>query len=118
MVIWLYCHIKVIMMTQYNLAVLKAEIIKSIAHPTRLMMVEALAGGEMCVSELNEMFEVDHSTISKHLTIMKKAGVLSDRKEGLKVYYRLEVPMILNFIGSITSVVENRLRSQLDALEG
>ncbi|OGC94269.1 MAG: transcriptional regulator [candidate division Zixibacteria bacterium RBG_16_53_22] len=99
-------------------AQLKADVLKALGHPTRLMMVEALAGGERCVCELNELVEADHSTISKHLAILKQAGVVSDRKEGLKVFYRLEVPCIMRFLGCVTSVVESRSTRHLAAVKG
>ena len=102
----------------YGIAALKAEVLKSISHPARLMMVEMLAEKELCVCEINEAIEADHSTISKHLSILKKAGVVSDRKEGLKVYYKLEVPCIMKFISCITSVVESRAKKELSVLKG
>ncbi|MCP4580648.1 MAG: winged helix-turn-helix transcriptional regulator [candidate division Zixibacteria bacterium] len=97
---------------------LKAEVLKALGHPTRLLIVEMLADGERCVCELNENIEADHSTISKHLSILKKAGVLTDRKEGLKVYYKLEVPCILKFTDCITNVIESRTKRELSALKG
>ncbi len=101
----------------YQLAELKADVLKAISHPTRLMIVEMLADGEKCVCELNESFDADHSTISKHLSVLKRAGVVSDRKEGLKVFYKLEVPCIVNFINCITSVIETRAWKDLSALK-
>ena len=102
----------------YQLAELKADVLKAISHPTRLMIVEMLAAGEKCVCELNEAFDADHSTISKHLSVLRKAGVVSDRKEGLKVFYKLEVSCIVNFINCITSVIETRAQKDLSALKG
>jgi ArsR family transcriptional regulator len=101
---------------QYELATLKAEILKALAHPTRLLMVEALAKGERCVCELNELVPADHSTISKHLSILKKAGILSDRKEGLKVFYRLETPCVLQFMGCVVSAISSRTQKELSLL--
>ena len=106
------------MKREFELACLKAEVIKAVAHPTRLIMVEALKDGERCVCELNELFDADHSTISKHLSVLRNAGVVSDRKEGLKVFYKLEVPCILNFSGCITEVVETKARRQLGVVKG
>lgn len=97
-------------------AELKAEVLKALAHPTRLMIVESLAKGERCVCELNELFEADHSTVSKHLAILKQAGLVNDRKDGLKVYYSLECPCILNFIKCINDVILSRARKDLKVL--
>jgi DNA-binding transcriptional ArsR family regulator len=101
----------------YQQAELKAEVLKALAHPTRLMIVERLAKGERCVCELNELFEADHSTISKHLAILKQSGLVSDRKDGLKVYYRLECPCIIEFINCVSSVIATRAQKDLSAIK-
>ena len=96
---------------------LKAEVLKALGHPTRLLIVEMLAKGEKCVCEINEAIAADHSTISKHLSVLRNSGVVSDRKQGLKVYYKLEVPCLLKFIDCITSVIESRAKKEMFALE-
>jgi ArsR family transcriptional regulator len=96
---------------------LKAGVLKALAHPTRLLMVEALAEGERCVCELNKLVDADHSTISKHLSILRQAGVISDRKEGLKVFYRLEVPCIINYLECIDRVISVQAQKHLTALK-
>jgi DNA-binding transcriptional ArsR family regulator len=100
----------------YELAEIKADVLKAMAHPTRLYMLEMLAKGERCVCELNELVDADHSTISKHLTILKQSGLVSDRKEGLKVYYKLEVPCVLDFMKCITKVISVRAQKHLTAI--
>lgn len=87
---------------------LRAQIIKSLAHPTRLRIVEQLAVRETCVCELQELTGGDMSTVSKHLSVLRNAGIVEDRKEGLKVFYSLRVPCILNFLGCIDTVLESR----------
>ena len=72
----------------------KARVIQAMAHPSRLLMIDALAYGERCVCELQELVGSDITTVSKHLKLMKDAGLVEDRKEGLKVYYRLKLPCI------------------------
>ncbi len=84
----------------------KADIIKALAHPSRLAMVEALAGGEMCVCHLQELVGSDMSTVSKHLSLLKHAGIVRDRKEGLWVHYSLRTPCVLDFLGCIEAMVE------------
>ena len=83
----------------------KASVIKALAHPSRLAMVEALADGERCVCELQALVGSDMSTVSKHLTILKHAGIVSDRKQGLWVYYSLRTPCVAGFLGCIDAVV-------------
>jgi len=69
----------------------KVEILKALAHPTRLFIIETLAGrdGERCVCELVDELPYAQSTISKHLSILRQAGLVQTRKEGLNVYYTL-----------------------------
>ncbi len=91
----------------------RAKIIKAMAHPTRLFIVDELAkAGERCVCELTEMVGADMSTVSKHLAILKEAGLVQDRKCGSAVYYRLRVKCITNFFECVESVVKCNAREQ------
>jgi DNA-binding transcriptional ArsR family regulator len=83
----------------------RARIIKALAHPTRLAIAEALGEGEVCVCELQGIAGSDMSTVSKHLAVMKAAGVVADRKEGLRVYYRLQCPCLLRFLECVDAVI-------------
>ncbi len=95
----------------------KVEILKALAHPTRLYIVETLAGkeGERCVCELVEELSYAQSTISKHLTILRKAGLVRTRKEGLKVYYALAHPEIKDFLDRLDEL-ESRVELALPRL--
>ena len=84
----------------------KSEVFKALGHPSRLLIVEELANGERCVCELVDMVGADFSTVSKHLSLLKKAGVVEDRREGKMVIYRLRVPCILRFMDCIEAVLE------------
>jgi ArsR family transcriptional regulator len=84
----------------------RARIIKAMAHPTRLFIIDELSRGEKCVCELTEMIGADISTVSKHLSVLKKAGMVDMDKRGLQIYYSLRTPCILNFFGCIESVIE------------
>lgn len=91
----------------------KAQVIKAMAHPSRLMMIDALADGERCVCELQELVGSDMSTVSKHLSVLKSAGIVNSRKEGLQVYYSLRVPCILKFLGCIDNVIREDLEHRM-----
>lgn len=91
----------------------KAVLIKALAHPTRLWMVEKLSEGERCVCKFTEEIDSDFSTISKHLSILKQAGIVEDRKQGKQVFYKLKVPCILNFMNCIESIIKNRVKDQV-----
>ena len=84
----------------------KARMIKALAHPTRLFMVEELSRGERCVCELRDMVGADISTVSKHLALLKSAGIVADDKRGLQVFYRLKTPCVLGFFDCIQKVQE------------
>lgn len=92
----------------------RAEIVKALAHPTRLMMVDKLSAGECCVCDLQALAGADMSTVSKHLAVLKRAGFVQDEKRGLKVFYRLCCPCLGGFFGC----VENVLRRRAETLAG
>ncbi len=91
----------------------QARVIKALAHPTRVFLVEKLASGPCCVCELAEAADGDLSTISKHLSVLKAAGILLDERRGTQVFYSLRVPCILNFfqcVGAVLVAVANEHR--------
>lgn len=101
MAIWQYSHMK--KPTAYYEK--RALIAKAIGHPTRLLMIDVLAEGECCVCELNKLVAVDQSTLSKHLAVLKNAGIIIDTKKGLNVYYRLKCNCVLSFFECATGVL-------------
>ena len=84
----------------------KTKVLKALAHPARLWMVEQLERGELCVCELVEGLGLDFSTVSKHLLVLKNAGVVADDKRGKQVFYSLRVPCVLKFMHCIESVIK------------
>lgn len=90
----------------------RTRVIKALAHPTRLFIVEELEKGERCVCDLTAMIGADVSTISKHLSVLRQAGIVADDKRGNQVFYCLKVPCILNFFGCVESVL-NSQRSEV-----
>lgn len=91
----------------------RAAIMKAMAHPTRLFIVDELSRNERCVCELTDMVGVDVSTVSKHLSVLKAAGIVDDEKRGLQVWYSLKMPCVLKFFGCIESVLESNVRKQM-----
>lgn len=94
----------------------QAAVIKAMAHPTRLFIVDQLSRGERCVCELTEMIEADISTVSKHLSVLKNAGIVRDEKRGTQVYYTLTMPCVMNFFSCVRSVIESRAKEQMNLL--
>ncbi len=75
-----------------------AEIMKALAHPTRLFIIELLKEGELCVCEITEKVGADISTVSKHLKILRKCGILADRREKNKIFMRLAIPCVVDTV--------------------
>lgn len=99
---------------------MKADILKALAHPARLAIIEFLAAsGERCVCEIAEHIEGagDRTMISKHLSVLRAAGLVTDRKEGLRVFYRLDCPCVARFLLCIKQMVEERVRREHEMLE-
>jgi len=95
----------------------RAKIVKAMAHPARLFIVDELSrNGERCVCELTEMVGTDMSTVSRHLAVLKGAGLVEDEKRGQMVYYRLRVKCVLNFFDCIESVMACNAKSQQELL--
>lgn len=102
----------------YQQAKVRADILKALAHPVRILIVNALVKGERCVCELNKLAEIDQSGLSRHLAMLKKVGILSDRREGMKVYYRLETPCILKAFECAVDVLKADVKRRNDHLVG
>lgn len=85
---------------------LRARIIGALSHPTRLLVVETLAGGGRTVSELTELVPVDISTVSRHLSILRNAGIIEATIEGNRRRYTLRTPCVLNFLSCIEDIIE------------
>ena len=80
-----------------------AEFFKALGHPTRLWIVEQLTTREHCVCEFVEAVGDKFPTISRHLSILKDAGVIADRREGKSIYYRLACPCITMMLECLKS---------------
>ncbi len=78
--------------------VVTSQVFKALGHPARLEFVRQLRDGERCVCELVDVVEAGWSTVSRHLSVLKEAGIIEDEKRGLQVFYRLKLPCVLEFI--------------------
>lgn len=75
-----------------------ADVLKAVAHPVRLRIVELLEGGERSVTELQEALGVTQSLTSQHLSQMRMRGILASRREGTLVYYSIANPDVVRVI--------------------
>jgi len=91
---------------------LKAEVFKAMGHPLRLGVIEFLRDGEKCVCEIVDHLGTGMSNISKHLSVLKNAGIVTDRRDGLKMMYSLTMPCALDFARCVEGTVIKRLEEQ------
>ncbi len=94
-----------------------AEILKAIANPVRLFIIEELNKGEKSLGEFNKLLHIDISTISRHLTTLKKAGVIESKKKGTQVYFRLKIPCVVNFLECAENVLKESVQEKMKILE-
>ncbi len=91
----------------------QAQVLKALAHPSRLLMVDELAKGERCVCELAELVGAQMATVSRHLSLLKNAGIVEDEKRGMQVFYSLKVPCVLNFFKCVAAVRKDSAKKEL-----
>jgi len=105
-------------MTRKDQALLhaKARVLKALGHPTRLFMVQELSKGERCVCSFAEQVGADFSTVSKHLTVLKHAGLVDDEKRGQQVFYHLRVPCVMQFMNCIEAVLKSNAAASAELL--
>ncbi|UCG49799.1 MAG: winged helix-turn-helix transcriptional regulator [Phycisphaerales bacterium] len=89
----------------------QAEIAKALSHPVRIAVVNFLKDGEQCVCDIAEYVGAERSNVSRHLAVMVNAGLLSYRKQGLKVIYELRCPCILEFFVCIGGVLKQQVEA-------
>jgi ArsR family transcriptional regulator len=95
----------------------RAKVLKALAHPTRLFIVDELSQSkERCVCELTEMVGADISTVSKHLAILKEAGIVEIEKRGAAVYYRLAICCVPNFLTCVENVLKTNAQQRQKVL--
>jgi ArsR family transcriptional regulator len=75
-----------------------ADKFKALGHPARVEMVKLLSRGERCVCDLVESVGLGWSTVSRHLSVLKNAGIIDSEKRGLQVFYRIKLPCVGDFI--------------------
>ncbi len=95
-----------------------SAVFKALGHPSRVYIVEKLKEADHCVCELGELIGVDMSTVSRHLSILKKAGIVKDRKEGTTVYYSLACDCLTQMLSGVENIIRMQLESQIAALSG
>lgn len=94
----------------------RAGIAKALSHPSRLLMLDALSEGDLCVCELTEFVGADQSTVSKHLAVLRNAGIIETRKDGTMTMCRLRIQCLQGFWSCVESVLQQNLQDQQCAI--
>ena len=95
---------------------MKAEVIAAAGHPIRLAIIDYLKDGEQCVCDIAQHVDAKRSNVSRHLGVLLKAGVVSQRKDGLKMMYALRTPCILNFMKCVEGVLRENAKEASQVL--
>lgn len=94
----------------------RAGVLKAVGHATRLFLVDLLAAGPRCVCELTAQVGADTSTVSRHLAVLRQAGVVADERRGTQVFYRLATPCVLELLNCGGRVAREAVESRARAL--
>jgi len=89
----------------------RARVMKALASPARLRLIDQLKGGERCICELQPLFRQDKSTLSRHVAALRNAGIVRERRDGVRVYLSLATPCILNIFDCMSGVLKKTGRS-------
>ncbi|MBQ9405135.1 MAG: winged helix-turn-helix transcriptional regulator [Desulfovibrio sp.] len=95
----------------------QAKIFKALGHPARLLMVDALRSGEKCVCELQSLTGLDMSTVSKHLSLLREAGVVSSEKRGTSIYYRIALCCLDSFLACSSEMIKCRVLQECSMIQ-
>ncbi len=88
---------------------LKANILKALGQPTRLKILELLRNGERCVCEIFPAIQEEQSNVSRHLALLKATGILTSRKEGQMVHYRLRDPQVFKLLDGVSALLKDHI---------
>ncbi len=91
---------------------LKAEVLKALAQPTRLKILECLRGGERCICEIIPAVGGEQSNISRHISLMQKSRLVTTRKDGVKVMVKVTDPKIFAILDQVGVILKNQMSVQ------
>lgn len=94
---------------------MKAEIFKAMGQPTRLRILELLQANEMQAGRIAAQVGTEAPTVSKHLALLRKQGLIVERREGSQAFYRGTIPHLIGFMWCVEKAVQQRLDSQMSS---
>ncbi len=89
---------------------IKADFLKALAHPMRLQIIELLKDGERNVGSIMKILNMQQSSLSRHLTVLREAGILKSRQQGTVIYYDIENHDIFHVLRPMAEMLRKRLR--------
>ena len=92
----------------------RAQVFKALAHHSRLLILDELMRSERCVCDLTALVGSDISTVSKHLSVLKAAGVVQVERRGAQIWYRLRMKCVASFFGCVESELQQQACEQWD----
>ncbi len=95
---------------------IQAELLKALAHPVRLQILEILRDGEQCVCHIEAVLGQRQSYISQHLMLLRKVGLVTDRKDGLRVYYSVRDSSVYAVLDVARNLASRQAQKQGRAL--
>ncbi|WP_066634364.1 ArsR/SmtB family transcription factor [Desulfolucanica intricata] len=105
-------------MVEKNIIKMKAEILKALAHPTRVRILANLREGEKCVCEIIDNLAIEQSNISQHLAVLKKLDLVTFKKDGLKVIYKVKHPQIFQILDLLDNILLEQAENTISILRG
>ena len=105
-------------MADPQLYALHAGICQTLANPKRLEVIDRLRDGEHSVTELAEAMKISQANLSQHLAVMRQKGIVTTRREGLNVYYRLSNPKIIKACDLMRQVLLEYLEAGAELVRG
>ncbi len=91
---------------------LKAEVLKALAQPTRLRILEFLRDGEKCICEIVPAINGEQSNISRHISVMQKSHLITTRKDGVKVMVKVRDPRIFEILDTVSLFLKTQMQEQ------
>ena len=98
----------------YQQAKERAKVLKALAHPMRILIVESLKKEDRCVRDLCTLGTISQSNVSRHLAMLKRVGIVSDRRIKKQVIYRLETPSVLEAFEPAAKAVRKDIRRRVE----
>jgi len=97
---------------QERILQLKAEVLKAMAQPTRLKILESLRNGEKCICEICPLINGEQSNVSRHISLMQKSQLVTTRKEGVKVMVNVKDPKVFEILDKVGAILKNQMKEQ------